>query len=296
MFKDGSGYYTCCNMGAGAFLAGTTTSLERKGNRYGFIRHPFLPYPNSGAASNWMGLPNKSHHNVAKKLSEYNKISGCPIGVSLAFDPDVNNNEEKIRGLIEGLEMYDKAGVDFIEVNFSCPNVASHSDVSDSNDIELSQISERFLKKRSRNLPVIAKYSNDISPEIINKTIDNLIDLGYDGINIGNTSTNYRLHIDQIHRSDIKNYRLFTERVGGGLSGSVLKQNSLELCKLAVSHIKTRSLTKEFHCIRTGGIDCGEDILLSQSAGVYLNQWFSGFFDRFADDGFGVYRELLVRR
>jgi hypothetical protein len=39
-------------MGAGAFLAGTTTATARIGNSYGITKHPFFPYPNSGAASN----------------------------------------------------------------------------------------------------------------------------------------------------------------------------------------------------------------------------------------------------
>jgi hypothetical protein len=51
--------------GAGGWLAGSTTARPRAGN----AGTPFVPYPRSGAASNWLGLPNPGHRpNPCTKL------------------------------------------------------------------------------------------------------------------------------------------------------------------------------------------------------------------------------------
>jgi len=123
MFKNAEGYYTCAKMGAGAFLTGTTTSRLRLGNKTGLIKHPFFPYPNSKASSNWMGLPNKGHHYVANVISTIEKIPYCPIGASIAENPDTLDDVQRIDEIIEGILIYKKAGADFIEINFSCPNI-----------------------------------------------------------------------------------------------------------------------------------------------------------------------------
>ncbi|HOQ50189.1 MAG TPA: hypothetical protein PLV01_10225, partial [Candidatus Kapabacteria bacterium] len=176
MFKKGAGYETVYKQGAGAFLAGTTTSKPRSGNIKKGILHPFIPYAETESASNWMGLPNEGHSTVAKRLSRIEKQKGCPIGASIAADVGVNETEI-IAGILEGFELYDRAGVDFIELNESCPNVAHHSTTQNIIDSDISSrlaiISEKFLKKRKRNLPVIVKFSNDIEIE----TIPSLIDL-----------------------------------------------------------------------------------------------------------------------
>jgi len=53
MFKNAEGYYVCAKMGAGAFLAGTTTYNSRIGNSKCLVKHPFITYPNSYVSSNW---------------------------------------------------------------------------------------------------------------------------------------------------------------------------------------------------------------------------------------------------
>lgn len=284
MFKNAEGYNTVSNMGAGAFLAGTTTFYKRAGNKKLGIKHPFIPYSNSFSSSNWMGLPNAGHQATAKIISNIPKVKLCPIGASLAESPETLDEIEKTKELIEGMIMYDKAGVDFIELNFSCPNVVQHSpadkmsltkakcDIDKTTVTKLSLLADKFLSKRQRNLPVIVKYSNDISPTELLQIIDLLIEMKFDGINIGNTSTKYEQHFTAIHPKDANIYHDFTTLFGGGLSGNVLTDNSLILCRLATQHIKSKALSQEFHCIRTGGISCKEDIIASQNAEIALNQ------------------------
>jgi dihydroorotate dehydrogenase len=299
MFKNADGYYTSAAQGAGAYLAGTATSSLRKGNIKNLIKNPFLPYPKSGSASNWMGLPNLGHDIIAKKLSKLNKIEGCPVGISVSIDPE---NENKIKALInmtEALKLYEKANVDFIEINESCPNVEhkhnldSHGLLDKNMNSRLEYISKEFLNKRTRNLPVIVKFSNDTNRKIIPDLINLLLSLNYDGINFGNTSTNYSYFEKFIDKNDLSNFRYFTTKFGGGLSGRLLKDVSLNLSSDAANYINNKTLTREFHVIRTGGIENNTDIKNSYKSGVSINQWFTGYFDNFSLYGHNLYKHIF---
>lgn len=298
IFKTGEGYKTVALQGAGAYLAGTTTSLPRRGNRKGAIVHPFVPLPKSHSAINWMGLPNPGNNVVAKKLSELQKIKSCPIGASIAASNDLSE-KEALLGIVEGMQLYEKANVDFVELNESCPNVESHRNTNDSIlDTELlhrlEYISDNFLKRRKRNLPVIIKLSIDTEPNYINSLIDALLDFGFDGINFGNTSTNYEYLINKINPKEQKIYRYFCKKYGGGISGNPLKEKSLHLCARATKYLESKNLNREFHIIRTGGIEGLEDILESKMNGILLNQWFTGYFENFSRYGHKLYQELFT--
>lgn len=232
-----------------------------------------------------MGLPNKGHFATAKIIEQIPKQPGCPIGVSLAEDPNTIDNFAKIIELVEGMLAYERAGADFIEINFSCPNVNNHANqcgalvemqkygnIDEVTVTNLALLAERFLNKRTRNIPVIAKYSNDIAENDIPPLIDLLIDLQFDGINIGNTTVKYSNYMPALHPADVPSFQRFIKMFGGGLSGNVLKSNSLHKCQIASQHINKKSLQKEFIVIRTGGIEDKNDIIASQNVGIKMNQ------------------------
>lgn len=298
MFKSGLGYRTCAYQGAGAFISGTTTALERHGNHKHGITHPFMPLSKTGAAINWMGLPNKGHETIAKRLSKIEKIEGCQIGASLSSDPD-QLGLEALKGLVDGMSVYDKAGVDLIEINESCPNVLHEYGIVDCNGLDsslvdrLNYVAEHFLKVRDRNLPVVVKLSNDTSIDLVEPLVKLLYDLGFDGINFGNTSTQYDRHRKSIDSEDLDKFDYFTSNFGGGLSGMPLKQVSLKLSTEAARIVKSMKSTHEFHIIRTGGIENNLDVKQSQEAGISLIQWFSGYFEQFGKHGHKLYRSLL---
>lgn len=297
MFKNGDGYNIAYRQGAGAFIAGTSTGIIRKGNTKLGITHPFIPLPNSSAALNWMGLPNGGHLEIASKLSKIKHESNCPLGISVSIDPEIEQNKA-LDLLLNGLEAYNKAGVDFIELNESCPNVP-HESEHDSSGLDIGLLKrmeflkDNFLTKRNRNLPLILKLSNDTDISLLEPMINAMIDLNFDGLNLGNTSTKYDLYYKYIDKSDIRHFNFFTHNFGGGLSGKPLKENSLFLASEAVQIVKKKNLKTEFHIIRTGGIETKEDLIASDKAGISLNQWFSGYFESFAKHGHNLYREIL---
>lgn len=296
MFKYSEAYYTCAMQGAGAWLAGTYTTKRRIGNFKKGVLHPFLPLPKSEIAVNWMGLPNEGIELAAKKISKLEKFNNTPIGVSISADPG-NNPTLILADLVEGMKLLEKANVDFIELNESCPNVSDgHSLSNDKLDEDLvyrmEYISQNFLKFRNRNLPLILKLSNDTSPELIPLFIDIAIELGFNGLNLGNTSTNYTYTKEFLTEKERKMFNYFTNVYGGGVSGISLKENSKKLCKLASEYLQNKNLKTEFHIIRTGGIDSADDILESKNIGVNLNQWYTGYFKNFGKYGHSTYSEI----
>ncbi len=292
MFKDGRGYELCARQGAGAWLAGTTTAIPRKGNlRAGAVK-PFAPYPLSGAASNWQGLPNPGHTAVAERLASIQRHVDCPIGASLSADPGVESDVAR-KGLLKGLRDYEEAGVDFIEINESCPNTEDGSAGFEHMVERLEFVSKEFVQKRKRHLPLIVKFSTDTDPSQTPELLDVLLRLGFDGINFGNTSTQYSLHRTAIAAPELPLYDYFCSTFGGGVSGRPLKQASLQLVRTASEYLNSKAGHHEFHIIRTGGIETSADVEQSLDAGASLCQWYSGYFEAYSRRGDQVYAQIL---
>jgi dihydroorotate dehydrogenase len=298
MFKNGECYDLSANQGAGGYIGGTSTSNVRAGNIKHGIRHPFISLPNANLTLNFLGLPNLGDTYLSTHTISKQKQTGCPIGWSLMRSPDYGMDESMER-LIHSLWLYhDKAEIDFIEINESCPNIDHKTAESVSkNSLEILEnrliyIANNFLAKRCRNLPVILKLSTDLRLEELPNLLNLLIEYKYDGINIGNTSTNYQ-EIKLQNNNDQRLFDYFTQNIGGGIGGEHLKQKSLQLCTAAVKYIRNKQSTHEFHVIRCGGITDIQDILDSDNAGISLNQWYSGYFKNYIHYGDELYAKIF---
>jgi dihydroorotate dehydrogenase len=297
MFKKGEGYGVVSAHGAGAYVAGTTTSRVRTGNLRDGVRWPAIPYPHSHAGSNWMGLPNEGHAVVAERLQRLERVDGCPVGASVSAEPGLEE-AAAVGELVDGLKRYEAAGVDYIELNESCPNVPGHHGgvaLDDALLHRLDTVAVSFLAKRARPLPVVAKFSTDTSLEQIPELVQVLIERGFDGIILGNTSVRYAAHRSAIDERDRALFDHFTSTYGGGLSGRILRADSLAACARAVEAARSIDASREFHVIRCGGVGGADDVLASRSVGVLLNQWYVGYFEAFAAHGHGVYRDVASR-
>ncbi len=296
MFKNGEGAEVVCCQGAGAFLAGTTTHRVRRGNRECGVGLPFVPYPRSGAASNFLGLPNPGHRAVARRLAERPRVEGFPLGASLAADPDTGLGEgQKLAELVDGLRAYADAGIDFLELNESCPNTGEEARGVDSLRQRLETVADGFLVHRDRPVPVIVKFSNDTDPEVVEPLVKTLLELGFDGINFGNTSIDYPRCRERIAAAERPLYDTFVQRFRGGVSGRPLKEVSLDLARRAVDAVRRANDSREFHVLRTGGIETAEDVRRSLAAGVALCQWYTGYFEAFGSAGHRLYDRLYSR-
>lgn len=296
MFKKGEGYNVVSRQGAGAYVAGTTTSRARIGNIRGGVTWPAIPYAHSRAGSNWMGLPNEGHQVVALRLAKLTRVVGCPVGASVSSEPGLDDSSA-LPELLSGMYAYADAGVDFIELNESCPNVPGHNSqhVLDAGLIlRLDAIATQFLEHGSTRPRVVVKFSTDTSLEQIPHLVQALVERGFDGVILGNTSTKYLAHRNAIDSRDLALYDYFTQTYGGGLSGSILRHDSLETCRWAVDAVRALAPSQEFHVIRCGGIATADDVAASRKIGVMLNQWYVGYFDAFAANGHGLYRATTI--
>lgn len=301
MFKNGECYPMMAEMGAGAYLGGTGTWNPRIGNiRHTFntsISRPFVPYPRSGSASNFLGLPNDGDQKNAVRVALTNRVNMCPIGWSLSTSPDLSGGN-KLQYLIEGMRLYYYAGIDFLEINESCSN-HTRDEFDDQQMVErLKYIKRNFLIYQSRKFPIIVKFSNDTEIKDIPFLMDTLFELGFSGVNFGNTSTKYDIIREKIDPCEQRLFDYFTRKdyeslgAGGGVSGRVLKDKSLALCSAAVQYVKAGPPEQEFHVIRTGGIENAKDLEESDRAGISLNQWFTGFWEAFALHGYKTYWKI----
>lgn len=294
MFKNGECYEMVAQQGAAAYLGGTGTRNPRRGNDKNGIHLPFVAYRKSGAASNFLGLPNDGDEINADRAARIQRIAGCPVGWSVARSPDFQG-EKQLDRLVASMWLYEQAGVDFLEMNESCPNTGHAGD-----DGGLAQrlvyVREHFLAQRKRRLPVIVKFSTDTNPAQIQELLDLLFALRYDGVNFGNSSTAYGARKTGIDQKEQRVYDYFTTTFGGGVTGRPLKESSLELAARAAEHVKSGPPAHEFHVIRTGGIETRADIEATNRAGISLNQWFTGYFERFAEHGHDVYRRMFEEK
>jgi dihydroorotate dehydrogenase len=230
---------------------------------------------------------------VALRLAALHKVPGCPIGVSVAVSPgEATSEEHKLEALVAGLGLYEQAGVDFIEMNESCPNTEDATSQAGF-AARLGYVAEHFLAGRQRSLPVLVKLSCDTPTEQVPSLLRTLVRLGFDGVNFGNTSTAYARHRRQIATAERALYDYFVGTFGGGVSGRPLKASSLGLMRAASQHLAAEPPGREFNLVRTGGIEAAADLRASEATGVALNQWYSGYFEAFSKHGHGLYGELF---
>ncbi|MCS7169906.1 MAG: hypothetical protein NZ949_04710 [Candidatus Kapabacteria bacterium] len=292
MFKNAEGYSLAYHQGAGAYLVGTTTSLPRRGlSRYG-VRQPFASYPHSQAALNALGLPNPGHRVVAHRIAQFPRYPDFPIGASVAYDPELAP-EEALPRLLEGIHLYVAAGVDFLELNESCPNVP-HEPGWHALEFRLTWLAERFLARRQRRVPVAVKISVDTPVELMPPLLELLLHLGYDGLTIGNTSTAYETLQTMIVTPERQAYSLFWQRIGGGISGTPLAERRRQLVRIATQWLARRSPQQEFHILAVGGIVTPNELVSALADGASLAQWYTGYIHAFLQHGDAVYRWMYT--
>ena len=298
MFKDGECAEVVDKQGAGAYLGGTGTYNPRTGNEVGGILNPFTPLPLSNTSLNNLGLPNLGDpENSITALILKNKI-GCPVGWSVMGSPDYHG-DEKLRFLVRSMKEYEASGVAFIEINESCPNTQHGLPQEDDLAERLRYVKENFINRRNLDsrpsyIPVIVKFSTDTDPEQVPPLLDLLFELGYSGVNFGNTSKEYAERREKIDPRERKLYDFFTQKLEGGVGGAPLRESSLELAASAAEYLRAGPPSQEFHVIRTGGIETLRDVVESEAAGISLTQWFTGYFRGLEKHGHDVYRNLFA--
>jgi dihydroorotate dehydrogenase len=288
MFKNGECAEMTERQGAAAYIGGTGTYFPRKGNSMSGVHLPVAFYPRSHASSNNLGLNNDGDEANSRRAGEIVSALRIPVIWSVAAPPELSGREQ-LDCLGKSLGLYQQAGVHALEINESCPNT---EDGERNFEGRLGYVQRHFLDERSRNLPVVVKFSNDTPVERVPYIMDMLLDKGFDGVNFGNTTVRYAEMRGKIHPSERKLYDYYVGTFGGGVGGRPLAEDSLGLCAEAARYVKAGPPSHEFHVIRTGGVRTAVDVRASEAAGASLVQMFTGYFENFGEHGHDLYRKL----
>jgi dihydroorotate dehydrogenase len=172
-----------------------------------------------------------------------------------------------------GLQLYLESGVDFFEVNESCPNTESQIQ-SSQNWGEL--MDELALIVRRCAAPVLIKWSVDVDPIVLPRLLDRAWSSGFRGVVLGNTSAGDGIGMDDFSKRALMAFR---SRAGGGLSGLAIAEQSQALLTSAVQWRRAKALAPgDFAIVSVGGILSEADMKARLEMGADLCQTYTGLF------------------
>jgi len=236
---------------------GTVTPVPQPGNP----KPRLFRLPKDQALINRMGFNNKGVDYAAKKLENRSKkvIIGGNIGKNTA-----TLNEKAADDYLKCfLRLYEV--VDYFAVNISCPNIKDLDKLQDQDS--LSGILNRLTgarKERPAYKPIFLKISPDLTFKQLDETLALYFEAGLDGLIATNTTSD---------RTCLNGREAMINRIGpGGLSGSPLKQRSLEIIRYICKQSEGR-----IPVIGVGGIITEEDAVDMIRAGASLIQVYTGF-------------------
>ena len=236
---------------------GTVTPLPQPGNR----KPRLFRLPADNALINRMGFSNKGVEYAAGRLRnrDHSIIVGGNIGKN-TLTPNEKAAEDYLRCFLALYEV-----VDYFTVNVSCPNIKDMAELQDPES--LRDILNKIMKARSEkqvNKPVFLKISPDLTFKQIDETLAIYREVRLDGIIATNTTTD---------RNCLVTGEEFINQAGsGGLSGSPLKNRTLEIIRYICKHSNN-----SIPVIGVGGIINTNDALDMIKAGASLVQVYTGF-------------------
>lgn len=247
-------------LGAGFCEIGTVTPEPQTANPGKILDRHLKHY----SLWNNMGFPNKGLSFVREKLTE---IKASKIATPLFINIGKNRNTS----IEQALEDYKKCIVGFYEfadifvINISSPNTKNLRSLSNEQTLpgflkSLKQTSQVLYEETGRQTPMLLKLSPDETDQDFLRIIDQSLEAGIDGWCISNSSS----------QRSIKG--LFPEH--GGVSGRLVKKQSLYFLKLLKSHLDKKNIEDKL-IVSCGGVFNAEDILNRLQAGAHLIQVYS---------------------
>lgn len=220
----------------GAIVCKGTTLKPREGNP-----QPRLVETASGML-NSVGLENVGVEAVIKEKAPVWAKWRVPVIVNIAGE--TIDQYEEIAARLEGV-----AGVSGIEVNISCPNIASGGMEFGTNPKAAAEVAAAV--KAVSSLPVIVKLSPNVTD--IGEIALAVSEAGADAITLINTVRGMAIDINE-RRSSLGN-------IAGGLSGPAIKPIALYMVYKVAGIV-------DIPIIGCGGISCADDALEFLMAGA----------------------------
>ncbi len=228
-------------LGFGFLEVGAVTSRPSKGNP----KPRLFRLADDQALINRMGLNNPGPWGIAARLGSHRRRD-FRIGINIAKTNDPSlTGESALTDFVHAVEQALRLG-DFLVLNVSCPNTKDGKTFEEPS--ALQSLLERVSEVRSKSeikVPVLVKFSADISLPDLENAVRISDQAGVDGFVLVNTS---------LSRSNLKTSGAELSRIGvGGLSGRPLREQALARVALTYQLIGKRK-----PIIGVGGIDSAE--------------------------------------
>ncbi len=255
--KNGVLYNELAHFGFGFIEVGTVTPKPQSGN----VKKRLFRLPKDKGIINRMGFNNEGVEELIKNLKKNKKqvIIGGNLGKNTFTNPE--NYTDDYLMLFNELHPF----VDYFVLNVSCPNVGSHTKLTDKDYLEeLIFAVQKENKKYDIQRPILLKIAPDLNAIQLDEIIELVATTKIDGVIATNTS---------VGRENLTTPQKKIEAIGnGGLSGQPIKDKSTEV----IRYLATKS-NKAFPIIGVGGIHSAEDALEKINAGADLVQIYTGF-------------------
>jgi dihydroorotate dehydrogenase len=241
----------CAGLGFGHLELGTVTALPQPGNP----RPRIFRLTPDGALINRMGFPSMGADVVQKALERMRSrfTSLPPVGINIG--------KSKVVSIQEAVDDYSSSFerlapfADYVAINVSSPNTPGLRELQDRD--RLTDLLQRLQGINSFKRPLFVKVAPDLEFAALREVVDVCCSAGVSGI-IATNTTLARIGV--------------TSRIdeAGGLSGSPLRERSLEVVRFLSQEIGGR-----LALIGVGGVSCAEDVLAMLAAGASVVQLYT---------------------
>lgn len=260
--KDGEGVAGLAALGFSFIEVGTVTARPQPGNP----KPRMFRFPEERALVNRMGFNN---HGAAALSARLRALRAAPgpkpiIGVNIGKTKAVPEDEAVADYVTSARLVADVA--DYVVVNVSSPNTPGLRNLQAADKLRPILTGVRAALDDAsprRRVPLLVKIAPDLADPDVDAIADLALDLGLDGIIATNTT---------ISREGLRDSAAVAEAGPGGMSGTPLKQRSLDV----LTRLHDRC-GKRLTLIAAGGITTPADAEARLAAGATLLQAYTAF-------------------
>ncbi|WP_306367064.1 quinone-dependent dihydroorotate dehydrogenase [Nocardiopsis sp. CC223A] len=257
--KNAEGPRALGALGFGFVEIGTVTAQPQSGNP----RPRLARLVKDRAIVNRMGFNNEGSALVAERLHHRRGGPGPILGINIGKTKVTPEEEAEGDYALSARRLAPYA--DYMVVNVSSPNTPGLRDLQSVGRLRpiLSAVRGALADAGRPELPLLVKIAPDLADEDVDAVADLALELGLDGVIATNTT---------VSRAGLASSPAEVEAAGGGgLSGTPLKDRSLEVLRRLRARVGDRVTL-----IAVGGIDTPEDAWARIRAGATLVQGYTG--------------------
>jgi dihydroorotate dehydrogenase len=262
--KQGTAVAAWETLGFGFAEIGTVTPRPQPGNP----RPRLFRLPADEAIINRFGFNSDGRERVAQHLRQHARTR-MPLGINIGKNKETPNDRAADDYAACAAALHGDA--DYLAINVSSPNTAGLRELQ---EVRALRALVEQVVKAAAGVPVLVKFSPDMSPDDLRAAVDAAAAGGAWGIIATNTT---------LRRDGLRTSGAVTSETGG-LSGRPLRTAANDACRLIFQHVR-----RMLPIIGVGGITTADDAYERVRSGASLLQVYTAFIYH----GPGLLPELL---